>query len=246
MLGDRMEVVFLDVGGTLAWSEPSAGVIWARVLEEHGHAVTAEDVIRRVGGEGPEFNRPDIARVVQATWDELQTPPFPRNQEEQAAFFRRVDLEVLGRLGVPVNEDILDTAARRFRDDVRSHAFEDTLPALDCLRDAGYRLGVISNATHDLPDGLERLGLASHFEATTYSWEAGAEKPDPRIFRTALSRMGVEADRAVHVGDSYRADIVGARRGGLTPILLQREGGPERDCLTVRSLLEVPDLLEEG
>lgn len=239
------EVVFFDVGGTLVWSEPSADVVFARALGEHGYDVKREEVVRRVGVEGPEFNRPDLVRAFQAAREEFRVLPFPRNRDEQAAYFRRFDVAVLERLEVPAEDALLDTVARRFEEDVTSHVYEDALPTLERLRKVGYRLGVISNATHDLPEGLARLGLAPYFEAVTYSWEIGVEKPDPRIFRTALDRMDVEPRRAVHVGDSYEADVVGAQGVGLTPLLIQRKQDGDTDRLVLRSLEEVLDHLPE-
>lgn len=246
-MGREVEVVFFDVGGTLAWSAPTADVIWARALEKHGYRVTPEEVVRRTGVDGPEVNRPDLHRAVQAAWEDFQTLPFPPNLEEQEAHFRRLDAAILERLGLPVDEEVLDTLTRRFREDVESHLYEDALPTLERLQEADVRLGVISNATHDLPRGLETLGLTPFFEALTFSYEVGVEKPHPRIFRTALDRMGVEPARAVHVGDSYEADIQGARQVGLLPLLIRREGGgPDLDCVVLRSLEEVPDRLAGG
>lgn len=244
---DQVKVVFFDVGGTLAWSEPSADVVWARALREHGHSVTPGEVVRRTGVRGPEVNRPDLHRAIQATTEGFRSLPFPREQEGQEAYFRRFDAALLERLGIPVEEEILDTVARRFREDLVSHLFEDVAPTLQRLQEAGFRLGVISNATHDLPDRLAKLGLTPFFEAITYSYEVGAEKPDSRIFRAALTRLGVEAARAVHVGDSYEADVVGARGVGLRPLLIQREGEVRgADCVVLRSLEEIHDYLDGG
>lgn len=243
----RVDVVFFDVGGTLAWSEPSADVLWARALAEHGYTVPPEEVIRRTGVTGPEVNRPDLQRAIRAAGEDFQALPFPRDREEQAAHFRRFDAAILQRLGLPVEAAILDTVACRFEEDLTSHVYDDAVPTLERLQKGGFRLGVISNATHDLPDGLEELGLAPYFEAVTYSYELGVEKPDPRIFQTALDRMGVEPTRAAHVGDSHEADVQGARRMGLLPLLIRREReGPDPDCIVLRSLEEAPGRLTGG
>jgi FMN phosphatase YigB (HAD superfamily) len=82
------------------------------------------------------------------------------------------------------------------------------------LERLGLRLAVVSNWDVALPEHLERLGLANRFAAVVTSAEAGAPKPDPRIFELALERMGVSPERALHVGDS-EADEVGARAAGM-------------------------------
>ncbi len=245
MVPDPVEVIFFDVGGTLAWGEPSADVIWSQALEEHGHHLPPEEVVRRTGVHGPEVNRPDLIRAIQSARRSFQALPFPRDLEEQEVYFRKVDEAVLELLGLPVEEEVLDTVTRRLQEDVVSHVYEDAVPALQRLREAGFRLGVISNATHDLPGGLEELELARYFEVVTYSYEVGAEKPDPHIFRTALARLGVQAGRAAHVGDSYEADVVGARGAGLLAFLIRREDeGSHPDCVVLRSLGEIVDHLD--
>lgn len=47
------------------------------------------------------------------------------------------------------------------------------------------------------------------------SSEVGSEKPDARIFKAALDQIGVDADRAVHVGDDEQADRTGANAVGI-------------------------------
>jgi putative hydrolase of the HAD superfamily len=244
-MADRAyDAVFFDAGHTLIWTEPSADDIWCRALEDHGYRVGEEDSVRGTGARGPEVSRTDIHRAQEAVIART-LPPFPRNLQEQAAFFRRFDAEVLERLDVPVSEDLLDTVARRFAEDPEHHAYEDVDGTLERLVEEGYRLGVISNATHDLPPVLDRLELAGHFDAITYSWEAGANKPEPAIFLTALRRLGVDASRAVHVGDDYAKDVVGARGAGMTAVLIDREGDVgETECPSIGNLLELTEWLD--
>jgi HAD superfamily hydrolase (TIGR01549 family) len=239
----RFDAVFFDHGGTLGWVEPSADEIWVRVLAEHGYRITSEDVVRRTRVPGPEINRSDLHRAVEDLGG-LVRDSFPATAAEQRAFYRRADGAVLERLGIPVRPEILDTAERRFARDLRVHKFDDVDGTLGRLADDGYRLGVISNADHKLPHRIAQLDLSGYFDGIAYSWEVGAEKPDPRIFRTALQRLRVDANRAVHVGDSYEADVVGARGAGMTPMLVDREGASRAaDCIVLGNLFEVTEHL---
>jgi putative hydrolase of the HAD superfamily len=106
------------------------------------------------------------------------------------------------------------------------HVFEDVAPALATLRDAGIRLCVISNWTWSLPELLHMLELAGRFDGLVTSARVGYEKPHRRIFEHALALMGVTADAAVHVGDSVHADVGGARRVGIAPVLIARGRHP--------------------
>ena len=86
--------------------------------------------------------------------------------------------------------------------------------ALDALRARGLRLACVSNWDVSLADALAAAGLAGRLDAVVSSAEAGAPKPDPRPFRLALERLGVEPGRALHVGDD-EADRRGAAAAGL-------------------------------
>lgn len=73
----------------------------------------------------------------------------------------------------------------------------------------------------------------------------GVAKPDPRIFDIALARAGVSAACAIHVGDSVRADVEGARAAGVRPFHFDPyELCEASDHDHVRSLLEVAKLVE--
>ncbi len=88
---------------------------------------------------------------------------------------------------------------------------------LDCchtLRAAGVKVAIVSNAdtrTHRVTEGL---GLAQVVDLTLLSSELPWDKPDPRIFHHACALLGTAPGRAVHVGDSLRYDVRGARAAG--------------------------------
>jgi FMN phosphatase YigB (HAD superfamily) len=102
---------------------------------------------------------------------------------------------------------------------------------LRALADAGVRLGVVSNADGLIGERLRELeilqvgpGLGVEVECVIDSGNVGVMKPDPRIFTIALDAMGLAADRAWYVGDMPGIDVVGARRGGLWPVLMDPLG----------------------
>jgi putative hydrolase of the HAD superfamily len=113
-------------------------------------------------------------------------------------------------------------------------------PALGRLERGGRRLVVVSNSDGTVRSVLGRLGLARHFVAILDSAEEGVEKPDPRLFRLALERAEAAPEGAVHVGDLYHVDVVGARAAGIRAILLDPGGlYPEADCPRLGSLGEL-------
>ena len=103
---------------------------------------------------------------------------------------------------------------------LRPHASE-ALEAISTWRRArrasvpDIKVVVLSNWDERLPLLLERLGVADHFDAVVTSRDVGFEKPSPRIFARAQELAGVGGgSRCVHVGDSWKRDVLGAASAG--------------------------------
>ncbi len=133
-------------------------------------------------------------------------------------------------------------------------AFPDARPAVESWHRAGYRLAIVSNTTQSDGDEIARavrpLGLSGFWSAIVTSVEVGHEKPHPSMFTQALEALGCSAASAVMVGDDIAKDVGGAAALGLTTVHLNRGGAPvdpapSRPDFTVRSLLEVIDLLTD-
>lgn len=96
----------------------------------------------------------------------------------------------------------------------------DAEASLARLEARGIALGVISNWDASLDSILERLGLRRHFAVVLASGVVGVGKPSRKIFDLALAAVGARCDEAWHVGDDPGADAIGARRAGLSALLL--------------------------
>lgn len=99
--------------------------------------------------------------------------------------------------------------------------FPDTAPTLQALRTRGIKLGLCSNLAADYADPIMRL-LPLQLDAYTWSFEAGAIKPDPAIYRQACIALGCAPERVLMVGDTPAADVDGPRAVGMQSILLDR------------------------
>jgi putative hydrolase of the HAD superfamily len=125
-----------------------------------------------------------------------------------------------------------------------THTEEGTLQALQRVRDAGYTVGVVSNADGRVASFLDFAGLTDMLDFVVDSGAVGVEKPDPRIFALACERAGVAPDEAVHVGDVYEIDVIGARAAGVYPLLIDPEGAhADADCDCIAGIVELPDWL---
>jgi HAD superfamily hydrolase (TIGR01662 family) len=126
-----------------------------------------------------------------------------------------------------------------------------TLTALQTLRDRGYLIGIVSNATptgavmrHD----LEVLGLSELIDAATYSSECGFRKPHPRIYLSTTEQLGVEPAECVFVGDRVKEDIRGSQALGMQAVLShqfrQEEVADSAPLAVIRELPELVEVLE--
>lgn len=108
------------------------------------------------------------------------------------------------------------------------------------LKALGYRLGVISNSDGSIERSMTKLGFAPFFDCMIDSQVVGVEKPDPRIFELALQQLGLRAERCAYVGDNYDRDVIGARRAGLTPILIDPfDVVAEQDVARIKALSDL-------
>ena len=164
-------------------------------------------------------------------------------------FWEEYNSLVLEGLRVPV--DIHSTLGERIYTEAWSpeawRPFPDVLPTLDQLTRLGIRMAVVSNFVDTLAAVCDHNNLTQYFDVVLPSVDAGAMKPDPRIFEIALRRLGVAADDAWHVGDNYWTDILGARAVGMTGVLVDRERAvPRPDGPVLHSLDQLLDLLAEA
>ncbi|MCU1456719.1 MAG: hypothetical protein JWL73_811 [Actinomycetia bacterium] len=126
---------------------------------------------------------------------------------------------------------------------------EGSREGLRALADTGVRLGVVSNADGLIAQRLRALeilqvgpGPGVEVECVIDSGDVGVMKPDPRIFRIALEAMDLAPEDVWYVGDMPAIDVVGARRAGLRPFMMDPfEHHRDESYDTIRSLTNLAD-----
>lgn len=223
-----IRAVLLDAGHTILEGRPS----WFDIWEE---ALAAFDVT---------LDREALQRAYARASDLFRNlSPDQLTSEVERQFLR----EMASHLQVPGREEELAERMHRVLSHVRPEytAYPEVPEVLEELRERGYRMGVVSNWELDLPEVLARAGLRHFFDVVVASAAVGAAKPDPRIFWVALEALDAAPPEAVHVGDSYEADVQGARAAGISPVLLDRDHVYRTsDVPLIRDLRELLPLLE--
>jgi putative hydrolase of the HAD superfamily len=225
-----VETLFLDAGGVLV--HPN----WQRVsdtLARHGvsvlpAALSAADLRAKW--------QLDVAQNARATSDDARNGRY---------------FEAVRALAAVPASNATDAAFVELREYHAEHNLYEWVPpdvtrSLKRLRGLGLRLVMVSNANGTLHAHVQRLGLAKYFDLIIDSQCEGVEKPDPEIFRRALTRSGADAATTIHVGDLYYVDILGARAAGIEAWLL--DGGrlyADADCPRVATLDELCDRVQE-
>jgi putative hydrolase of the HAD superfamily len=228
--------VFLDVGETLV-RVTGPGPTYRNVLARFGYDFAAEHLdqtTRRL------FQELDALYPRQRNADHTISIELAQQRREALVARLLEHLEV-------AEHHRADATAAIFASWIGTELFPlypDVPAALDALRAAGYRLGIVSNWEPRLPALCASLGIREHFDFVVVSEREGVVKPHRRMFERALELAGVPPADAVHVGDSYAEDIEGARALGIQGILIDRKRhGRIPYQPTIHSLAELPALL---
>ncbi len=194
--------VLFDFGGTL----DADGVPWK------------ERFWRLFRAQGVEIAPAAFDRAFYAADDDLvggipATLPF----RETA---RRLAGGVADGLGLR-NAAVAEIITARFLQAAQAHLARSA--ALLRLLGRRYRLGIVSNFYGNLATVCQEAGLSPFLTVIVDSTQAGCSKPDPRIFRAALTALQIAPAQAVFVGDSLPRDMAGARGIGMPHIWLRPE-----------------------
>jgi len=230
-----IKAVFFDFYGTLISFEPPREELQVTACREFGL-----EVDRKAIPLGYWFADDFMSR------ENARSPIHRRPLADEMDFWSDYEAIILNKAGADVSKDLALRVFTRARQlDRKLVLFDDVLPIIYILRGRGMVLGVVSNLSRALDGHVKELGLTGYMDFALTSSEIGAEKPHPPIFLAALERAGVTASEAIHVGDQYHSDVLGAKGVGISPLLLDRDGFWEGvdDCPRIRSLGEIVNYL---
>jgi putative hydrolase of the HAD superfamily len=234
----RYPVVLFDAGDTLIAPRESFGAVYARVLATLGTRLPAADLehgLRRCWADTNHTTGLGVDRYAahvdgeRGYWLQFVRGALARTPHAPA------DPELAVAAVEPLRE--------AFRDPESWEVFDDVVPVLTALRDAGARMAIVSNWDSGLPALLERLGLAPWFDTIVVSHLEGMEKPRPELFLRAVSRLNGTPGEALHVGDVPELDEAGAAAAGIASVLVDRRKRLPSSRRALVDLTTLPELV---
>lgn len=191
------------------------------------------------------------------TFDDYYSVYMPSNHHLWGLYRQgkiRKDELIVERFLVPVREFGIDDAeyAKALSDDFlerttrKTKLIDGTMELLEYLKPK-YRMHILSNGFREVQfKKIENSGLKPYFDKIILSEDAGINKPHPDIFTYALKNTNSRRNQTMMIGDSWEADIVGARNSRISQIWFNPAGLPAEEfepTFTVRTLQEIKDIL---
>jgi len=220
-----VKAVLFDLGGTLV-STTEIPEVCRRILEAHGITRSVEEISHAQKEAEKQLDIQKLAVLFEEYWI-------------------RWNLLILRRLGIKENAEALaETIADRWWDysDVMLHA--DVEETLQKLRVMGLKMGIVTNGLEsDYREILEKVGLLDFFDVKVGVDNVGKMKPDRDMFLYALNELEASPSETLFVGDELIADYEGAKKAGLTPLLIDRDNVISSNVEKIRSLKEIMNYL---
>ena len=227
------KAIFFDWFNTLARFEPPRQELYSQAFRQFGIELPPKTIMQ------------GILTADRYYFEEnSKSPVGKRSPEEQTKVYLHYPNAILTEAGIKAPQDIplkiIKIVLSQFKG-VTFVLFDDVLSTLKTLKEQSFILGLLTNLTQNVVPIYCSLGLEPYLDFVVSSGEVGVDKPAPRFFYAALEKAKVEPQEAIHVGDQYKLDVVGARGVGITPILIDRyDLYPEvTDCPRIHALPEV-------
>ena len=238
ILSAPIKAILFDLDGTLHHHIPAAGDVFVEYARSLGMKISEEDRIR-----SEHWTHHYFAHSLEIQAD---GKTFEGNL---GSFWVNFSKRRLVSLGLPITQAIeLAPEFSAYMSEFHNpevHVPEDAYTLLEWLKSSGYILGVVSNREKPYPEEIKKIKMDGYFKFLLAGGEVNSYKPDRLIFERALELAGTSAQETLYIGDNYFADIVGARRAGLMPVLYDPTNlFPDRECATIQSFTELHELLK--
>ena len=231
-LFSNIKWVYFDFFNTLAEFYPPREQLQAKAAEALGIKIDARS-IRSAYGIADSFMGRENTRY----------PLAKRDSEELASFWADYEQLLLTTAGVSVTKERAGLIFQKLSTlDQKFILFDDVNETLKHLKSLDLSIGLISNMNQDLSAIVDELGISLYIDCVATSGMAGAAKPDRALFKYALELIDANPEQAVHIGDDYEGDVLGAINAGMVPIFIDREQRARIEDETITSITSLREL----
>jgi putative hydrolase of the HAD superfamily len=176
-------------------------------------------------------------------WAGIAEEAYGRYQRRELTFAQQRRVRVREFLGADATDDEADELFSGYlsRYEQAWTAFDDAVPVLRRVRDAGLVVALLTNgdSAHQRLK-LDLTGLAEHLDVVVSSDDLPAGKPDPRAYAATCQILGVAPGDVLMVGNDVEKDFQGPLGAGLGAVLLDRENRHPEIADRIRTLADVP------
>jgi putative hydrolase of the HAD superfamily len=234
-----IKTILFDFDGTLRHYIPLGGDVFSEYVASLGIPISDDDRLRAARWEHYYF----------ANSPEIQVDNGLVVDGDESEFWKNFGQRRLVALGLhpSMAADLAPQVSAHMQEAYDPEVWmpEELNDLLPELRESGYTLGIVSNRSEPYHDTVEEMHLGDHFSFVLAAGEVGSWKPDPKIFHHAARLAKSKPEETVYIGDNYFADIIGARRAGLHPVLYDRRGlFSDTGCPIIASFDRIPAILE--
>lgn len=233
-----IKAIFFDLDGTLRHSVPEGGEVFSAYVVALGLRVNHEDRMRAARWE----------YLYWASSADLRDDLLAHAADTEKFWIEYSRRRLIALGAAPARAlELAPQVSKHMGEMYKPESIvpDDVRRTLPLLKQAGYSMAVVSNRDKPFQDTLISHGLSEFFPYALAAGEVDSYKPEPGIFEHALKQMNVTARETVYVGDNYYADVLGARRAGLQPVLYDpRHIFPDADCTTIHSFDELLPVIQ--
>jgi len=192
----QLKSVFIDAGETLIGFRPRSYEIILAILRDYGYKINTTTLFRAIARSISKYNFPN----------EFGTNPLNVR-------------DLLFELNIYPYKELVKSLVNRDFYGGEYFLYEDATDFLEFLKSQSLSSVIVTNATRRMDKILKEFELPKKVNGIVESFAVGVVKPNPKIFYYATR---ISKTPAIHIGDIYEVDIVGANRAGFDGILLDR------------------------
>nr|ADQ54425.1 hydrolase containing protein [uncultured marine crenarchaeote E37-7F] len=234
-LAMNIKAIFFDMDGTLVHIPMSQEQFLRNIYQKLGLHITIEQI-----------------KAANKNMEKWLNEKFSDYTQRTREAFVESDYRRLKVLGVKGDLHRLSERIQDYWENFPEEANEKIYPEVKNvvrkLGGKGIRLAIVSHRTTTLSQkSLEKQGIKKYFTCIVSPELSGSKKGklSPQMWKYALNGVSCKPSEVLHVDNEYETGIIGAKRVGIQPVLIDRKDvhSSVTDCIVTHDLTEILELL---